>query len=152
MSNDKRIAFQPVKCTEKHLESLTPQDGYVYFTTDSQKILAQLKEKLFVSTLDTVGAISLIQEVKVKTDIMIDNPAGECLWLDIQTRPTKKDGTTLAGVLFSIENATSNLEDKVYRALVAYNTFLDGANAEHLIKTQTGIIKVYNNLEYVWCE
>ena len=33
-----KVAFQPVRCTEKQLEAQTPQNGYVYFTTDSQKI------------------------------------------------------------------------------------------------------------------
>ena len=35
-----KIPFRPVRCAESDLESMTPIDGHVIFTTDSRKIFA----------------------------------------------------------------------------------------------------------------
>jgi hypothetical protein len=33
-----RLSFKPVRCKESDLALMSPVDGYVYFTTDTQKI------------------------------------------------------------------------------------------------------------------
>ena len=124
--------------------------GEFYNSTDSQKVLSQVKDNLYISTLDTLKAIQLIQSVDISLNYMTENTVEKCLWLDIQTRQTDSTGSTLAGVKISIENPAQNLEDKIYKALVAYNTFL--TDAEHLTKTQTGIITVRDDLEFGWSE
>ena len=48
MSNYKETAypFRPVRCTEENLLALTPMDGYVYLTTDTQKIFMGYQNEL----------------------------------------------------------------------------------------------------------
>ena len=124
--------------------------GKFYNSTKKQQVLASLKDNLYISTLDTTKAIQLLESVEIKLDFMSENSVEKCLWINMISRQTNKQGSTVAGVKFSIENASVNLEDKVYKAIVAYNTFLDSENAEHLTKTQTGVIRVYDNLEFAW--
>ena len=38
MMEETKIPFRPVRCAESDLESMTPIDGHVIFTTDSRKI------------------------------------------------------------------------------------------------------------------
>lgn len=39
------VAFRPVRCKESDLQRLSPTNGYVYFTTDTQKIYCANKDK-----------------------------------------------------------------------------------------------------------
>jgi hypothetical protein len=43
-----RIPFRPVKCKESEMERLERQEGYVYFTTDTQKIFCVDESKKFI--------------------------------------------------------------------------------------------------------
>lgn len=43
-SENKEIAFRPVRCSEKQLSGKTAVDGFVYFTTDSKKIYCGVGE------------------------------------------------------------------------------------------------------------
>lgn len=114
--------------------------------TDEQKILKQVQTYLYNCTFDTPKAIAFIEGINVNFDYMTDNPTQDCLWLNIQTRKTNALGDNVAGVKLSIENASLNLEEKIYKALEAYNTCLQ----EDLSKTQSGTIKVFNNLQTIW--
>ena len=120
--------------------------GEFYNTSDEQKIISQVSSELHICTLDTNKAILLFESISLSYSSTTENPTAQCYWLQLDTRVSAVNGTNIAGVKFSIEGAENNLDKKMEKAIIAYNTLLQEDNA----KTQTGTIKVYNNLRTVW--
>ena len=66
--------FYPVQCSENKLRTLTPQDGYVYFTTDSKKIYLGRNNKL-VSMNETTGIFYGFKEIKYDNSGILPDPS-----------------------------------------------------------------------------
>lgn len=128
------------------LDNVTPGDFIT--SSDEQNVLKTVKDHLYTCTFDTPRAIALIESIEVKSSYMTENPTLNCLWVNIVTRKTNANGDNVAGVTIRIENATTNLEQKIVNAFMAYNTALQ----EDISKTQSGYITVYNNLSTFWTQ
>jgi hypothetical protein len=60
--------FKPVRITEKKLNESTINDGYVYFTTDTQKIFLGLADGKKISMGGNTGIFYGQKEIKYPND------------------------------------------------------------------------------------
>ena len=62
---NQNIGFNPIQCTSKIFEKLSPQEGYLYFLTDTKQIFLGKNDKF----IDMCGGINLIYgEKEIKYD------------------------------------------------------------------------------------
>ena len=85
--NETDIVFRPVRCAESKLETLDTHEGYLYFTTDTQKLFMGQNGK----KIEMCGYTGIYYGIK---DI-IHNDDGLSLNPDVTFLPSEIEGEKL---------------------------------------------------------
>ncbi len=129
-------------CVVVDLELDTLQAGTFVKGEKQYSILKQFAPCMQVCTFNTQETIALVESVSLEYGHLTGSQTEQGYWLNIKTRTQNKEGSAVAGVSLRIEDSAKDLEDKLYKAWVAYNTLL----TSDVSKTQSGTITVtYDN-------
>lgn len=105
-------------------------------------LLKDLGNEIFANNFSRELAIHDIEEIRIVSASLTDNPALKTNNIIIKTRHKCVDDKTIAGVTIEIENAKINFETKINKAFSIYSKYRKDGD----VRSQAGTIKVYEDL------